>query len=257
MTSDVLAGLPARWRADRLILSDSSRWSGLEWSGDDDGVLLVLSSAGMPGVSLFGRGDGAAVDRAAVLVAGQHELVRWMSVPRTSQPSRAVLDALGLVPFSRWDWLCADTAPPRVPGEDQVRRLDPVLDADAIRACLQESNPQTSADPLAPGEVGWWGVDDGANLVGVVGVAARGATDGRASWHLHGLGVRPAARGAGIGSALTAVATRAGLDDGAAWVSLGIYADNATARRLYHRLGYRTEVELSSFAPATADRPPA
>lgn len=257
MTQDVLAAAPPRWQTDRLLLSDRSRWSGVDVHGDDDGVLLVVRSAGHPGASLLGRGDGPTVDRLVADVAGRLGAVRWMSVPRTSRPAAAVLGALGLEPFSTWDWLSSATVPPRVAVEDRVARLDPVLEADAIRACLAASNPGTSADPEDPGEVGWWGVRDGAGLVGVVGVTGRGATAGRTSWHLHGLGVRDEARGAGLGSALTAVATRTGLDAGAAWVGLGIYASNDAARRLYHRLGYRTEAELSSFAPASADRPPA
>jgi ribosomal protein S18 acetylase RimI-like enzyme len=257
VTSHVLAGLPPRWQADRLLLSDRSRWAGQEAYGDDDGVLLVVRAADLPGVSLLGRGAGPVVDRLVADVAGRHDLVRWMSVPRASRPAPDVLDALGLVPFSAWDWMSCDAAPPSVAGEDRVERLDPVRDAVEIRACLTASNPGTSADPEAPGEIGWWGVRDGTTLTGVVGVTGRGATAGRTSWHLHGLGVRAEARGSGLGSALTAAATRAGLADGAEWVGLGIYASNDVARRLYHRLGYRTHVEMASFAPESADRPPA
>ena len=257
MTADVLAGLPTRWQADRFLLSDRSRWAELEAYGDDDGVLLVVRSAGLPGVSLLGRGDGHVVDRLVADVSDRFDVVRWMSVPRASCPAPGALDSLGLVPFSAWDWMSSDVAPPAVTGEERVVRLDPVRDAGAIRACLAVSNPGTSADPEAPGEIGWWGVRDGTTLTGVVGVTGRGATAGRTSWHLHGLGVRAEARGSGLGSALTAVATRTGLADGAAWVGLGIYASNDGARRLYRRLGYRTDVEMSSFAPEHADRPPA
>lgn len=259
MSADVLTGLPRRWRADRLLCSDRARWAAVEPFGDDEGVLLVVSAHEQPGVSLLGRGDGATVDRLveAVVDGGRLDLVRWMSVPRTSRPTPRVLDALGLTPFSAWDWMASDTEPPATPGEDRVRRLDPSRDAEAIRSCLAEANPSTSADPTAAGEIGWWGVDGGSGLAGVVGVAARAASDGGASWHLHGLGVRPVARGTGVGSALAAVATRTGLAAGAEWVSLGLYSSNDTARRLYERLGFRTEAELSSFAPTGADRPPA
>lgn len=76
------------------------------------------------------------------------------------------------------------------------------------------------------------------------------------SWHLHGLGVVPELRGTGLGTALSATAVRAGLAAGAQWVSLGMYARNDDARRIYHRLGFRTDAELTSFSPAGADRPP-
>lgn len=257
MTEDVLARLPARWRADRLLSGDRSRWTDVEPFGDDDGLLLAVRADGRPGVTLLGRGDGARVDRALVAAVGRLDDVRWMSLPRTSRPSAEVLRALRLRPFSTWDWMASDTVPPTVAGEDLVRSLDLRRDAAAIRDCLAGSNPTTSADPESAGEIGWWGVEDHRSLVGVVGVSARAATGDRASWHVHGLGVRPEARGTGLGSALTAVATRTGLAEGAEWVSLGLYASNDTARRLYARLGFRTEAELSSFAPAEADRPPA
>ena len=259
MTADVLSGLPPRWRADRLLCGDRSRWAEVEPNGDDSGVLLVLRAHGQPGVSLLGRGLGPTVDRLvlAAVESERFDAVRWMSVPRTCRPSAQTLDALRLAPFSTWDWMASDTVPDIVPGEDLVRRLDPVLDAAAIRSCLAESNPRTSADPTAASEVGWWGVGDDGRLDGVVGVTARSGRGTGTSWHLHGLGVRPASRGRGLGAALTAVATRSGLTLGAEWVSLGLYEENHTARRLYERLGYRTEAEFVSFAPKGADRPPA
>lgn len=250
--ADVLELLPPRWRQDRMLLGDRTRWGAVEVLGDDDGVLLVIDGPQRP--VLLGRGDPGVVDG---LVAGLDlGAARWMSVPRHSVPGPTALARLGLVPFSTWDWLSTDASPPPVPGEDAVRRLDPVADADAIRACLRLANPGTSADPTGPGEVGWWGVDGDGALAGVVGVAERAGPGDGLSWHVHGLGVLPGLRGSGVGTALTAAATRAGLAEGAAWVSLGMYAQNDDARRIYHRLGYRTDAELSSFAPATADRPP-
>ena len=258
MTAHVLTGLPARWRTDRMLCAEREHWDGVRWTGDDDALLLVVSSHRRPGVSLLGRGDGALVDRlVAELVATRLTDARWMSLPRTARPSRAVLDALGLVPFSTWDWLSADAAPPVLDGEARVRRLEPVRESDAIRACLAAANPQTSADPTAPGEVGWWGVDGRTELAGVVGVSVRAGISEGVSWHLHGLAVRDEYRGAGLGTALTAACTRAGLTRGAEWVSLGMYASNDPARRIYHRLGYRTEAEFASFSPPDADRPPA
>ncbi|MEZ0449628.1 GNAT family N-acetyltransferase [Cellulomonas sp. ICMP 17802] len=251
--ADVLELLPPRWREDRMLLTDRARWDAVEVLGDDDGVLLVLGGADRP--NLFGRGDPRVVDR---LVAGlDRGAARWMSVPRGSAPAPEVLDRLALVPFSTWDWLSTSVAPPAdVPGERSVRRLDPVAEADAIRACLGAANPGTSADPTGPEEIGWWGVEVDGSLVGVVGAAERGGPGDARSWHVHGLGVLPGMRGTGMGTALTAAVTREGLAGGASWVSLGMYAQNAGARRIYHRLGYRTEAELTSFSPAGAERPP-
>lgn len=249
--ADLLERLPPRWREDRMIVGDRSRWDAVEVHGDDDGLLLVLGGPERP--TLLGRGDAGVVDG---LVAGlDRGAVRWMSVPRGSAPTADTLARLALVPFSQWDWMTSDVAPPAVPGEREVRRLDPVGDAEAIRACLRVANPGTSADPTGPDELGWWGVGDG-ELVGVVGASERSGPGDARSWHVHGLGVLPGQRGTGLGSALTAAVTRAGLEHGASWVSLGMYADNDDARRIYHRLGYRTEAELTSFSPAGAATPP-
>lgn len=235
-----------------MIVGDRSRWGDVEVHGDDDGLLLVIGGPERP--TLLGRGEVAVVD---ALVGGlDRGAVRWMSVPRGSQPTAGTLARLDLVPFSHWDWLASDVVPPAVAGEHEVRRLDPVRDAEAIRACLRVANPGTSADPTGPDELGWWGVDGDGVLVGVVGASERSGPGDGLSWHVHGLGVLPGLRGSGLGTALTAAVTRAGLAEGASWVSLGMYADNAGARRIYHRLGYRTEAELTSFSPAGADRPP-
>lgn len=249
---DVLEVLPPRWREDRMLLGDRSRWSAVEVLGDDDAVVLVIGGPDRP--SLLGRGDPASVDR---LVAAQDVgHARWMSVPRGSRPRADVLARLDLVPFSTWDWLSTDAAPPGVAGESSVVRLDPQADADRIRTCLHSANPETSADPTAPDELGWWGVEVDRALGGVVGVSARRGVRDDASWHVHGLGVLPTLRGSGMGTALTAAATRAGVLAGASWVSLGMYAQNDTARRIYRRLGFRTDAELTSFGPAGSERPP-
>ncbi|MBC7291242.1 MAG: GNAT family N-acetyltransferase, partial [Actinotalea sp.] len=169
-----------------------------------------------------------------------------------------ILDALGLEPFSTWDWLLTEAPPAPVAGEDAVVRLDPRAEGGAVADCLAEANPGTTADPTGPHEAAWVGVrDDDGRLLGVFGAQVRGGADDTGfSWHLHGLGVRPAARGRGLGAALTAVLTRAGFAAGAQWVSLGMYADNDAARRIYHRLGYVTLAEFSSYGPAGSARPP-
>lgn len=250
--ADLLEVLPPRWRQDRMLLGDRVRWDAVEAVGDDDAVLLLVGGPERP--SLLGRGDPVLVERLVDrLDVGP---ARWMSVPRGAHPNAETVARLGLVPFSTWEWLSTDVVPPAVDGEGTVRALDLDTDADAIRACLREANPGTSADPAGPHEIGWWGVEVDGALGGVVGVVERGGPGDGRSWHLHGLGVRPHLRGTGTGTALTAAVVRAALTAGASWVSLGMYAQNDTARRLYHRLGFRTDAEFRSFAPPEADRPP-
>jgi ribosomal protein S18 acetylase RimI-like enzyme len=171
-------------------------------------------------------------------------------LPADDDVPAALRAALGVRPATAWDWMAA-LAPPAGPSsaDRAVVRLDPVADLEAIRACLAQANPGTQADPSHPDEAGWWGVRDGDRLLGVIGAAARLGDPDRAdaSWHLHGLGTLPPARGQGIGGLLTAAATRAGFDAGVDWVSLGMYASNQTARRVYLRLGFAVEGRFTSY----------
>lgn len=264
--SALRARLPARWRAHRALLGGDGRWDEAHVVGDDEAVLLATPSG--TGPSLFGLGEagrvGALLTREVVALgsgslldrAGLVERARWLTVPRGTTIPPDALAVLRLAPFSTWDWLAADAAPASAAVDPRVVRLDPTGDADAIRACLATANPATSADPTRPGEAGWWGVTGPEGLLGVVGASARGGDGGRpASWHLHGLGVLPDARGAGIGTALAAAVLVEGLAAGCAFVSLGMYADNVRARRVYERLGFRTELECASYGPHGADRP--
>ncbi|HWS58570.1 MAG TPA: GNAT family N-acetyltransferase [Actinotalea sp.] len=259
----VPASLPPAWRRDRLLLGDRGHGALVEVRGDDRAVLVVLDRPGR--VTLLGRGAADAVVHRLVELVGDpsarsliHD-VGWMSVPRGAVVPPSVLVTLGLTAFSTWDWMATQAVPPGVDGEDAVVRLDRTGDAPAIRACLEAANPGTAANPQDRGEVGWWGVRGPSGLVGVVGAVRRaGDPHGRdASWHLHGLGVRPAARRQGLGAALTAAATRSALDGAADWVSLGHYAQNVAARRVYRRLGFVTEGEFASFGPPRATHPPA
>ena len=239
--------------------------------GDDEAVLLELDHEGR--ITLLGLGDAGRV-RALVGAAG-HRRVGWMTIPRIGagpagflgEPSDdgprhsaeedldlAVQRRLGVGPASAWDWLVTAVRPTDV--DPAVVRLDPAAEREAILDCLRESNPDTSADPGHPGEAAWFGVRGDGALLGVIGAGElRGAPEGGdRSWHLHGLGVRPAARGRGLGGALTAAATAAGLDAGADWVSLGMYASNTVARRVYERLGFTVEGRFTSYravAPVT------
>ena len=67
--------------------------------------------------------------------------------------------------------------------------------------------------------------------------AAKRTTFDGASY-LSSIGTRPAFRGRGLGAVATAVATREAIAEGSRLVHLGVFSDNATARRLYERLGF-------------------
>lgn len=64
------------------------------------------------------------------------------------------------------------------------------------------------------------------------------------SWILNDLYVDPAARSHGVGEALMQAARELGVASGAAEIFLQTARDNATAQRLYERLGYQRDDEF-------------
>ena len=76
-----------------------------------------------------------------------------------------------------------------------------------------------------------------ATLDGMPAAVARRATfDGLS--YLSSIGTLEAARGHGLGRAITAAAMVDGADAGSEIVHLGVFADNAVAKRLYEGLGF-------------------
>ena len=108
-------------------------------------------------------------------------------------------------------------------------------DEPGIVALIDEDSPRHSARPGDSDVLRWCVVrgDDGRLLAcaalveHVPGVA-----------HLASIVTRADQRGRGLGRAVTAWITRRLLDGGAPVVTLGMYADNDVARRLYRDLGY-------------------
>ena len=253
--------IPPPFDTDRLLLAERADWERARIARTERAVLLVRPSA--QGDILFARGEehdvldlldaeGRLRHRAGA------EPALWLSAPRTVAVPAWVLDALRLAPFSQWDWMSIATAPaaPATGEGVLVRELDRVGEADVVLDVLRRANPRSTADPRAEAEVAWWGAFRHEELLGAFGARReQGASDDGFSWHLHGLAVLEEARGAGVGAALTAALTREALARGADWVSLGLYAENDAARRLYRRLGFELLAAMSSYGPVTATRP--
>lgn len=251
----LLARLPAALRSRRDVLDGQEHWADATVLATCD-LAAVLSRPGPAGTLVWAVGDVHQLEQVVPhALAACVAPLRWVTAPRAVRVAPDVLAAAGVVPCTRWDRFTADVAPAPQAGEDVVVPLDPAGDGTAIASCLDLANPTTHARPGAPDDAGWWGVRDHAGgLLGVLGVAARpGARV--PSRHLHGLGVVPAARGRGLGAALTSRATRHALGAGAPWVSLGMYADNTPARRIYVSLGFRLDAENAGYGPPGATRP--
>lgn len=255
MRSAVAPGLPSVLRERRDVLDQWEHWAtGRVAAAGRGAAVLVRGGGSQCAVWALGDADELTGLLPGVLTA-EPAGPRWVTAPRATHVPPAVLARAGLVHRSSWDRFSVDVAPAPRPGEGDVVLLDVDRDAAALTACLDLANPTTHARPGAPDDAAWWGVRDGNALVGVVGAAWRSGRDGSRSVHLHGLGVVPTARGRGLGTALVAVATRHALAGGAPWVALGMYSDNAPARRVYAGLGYRVDAENAGYGPPGTDRP--
>lgn len=162
--------------------------------------------------------------------------------------------ALGLPSeASRWKWMWADEplrvdAPPGDFPDLAVERLTsgPATGATAaeIGGCLERAFPNASIGPHAPEALGWWGVRDHGQLIGVT--SALRVADGGAP-HLSALGVDPAARGRGVGRQLLAGAVSDLLAEGYPFASLGVYTANEPAWSMYERIGFRHGPSFTTY----------
>ncbi|WP_116953542.1 GNAT family N-acetyltransferase [Jiangella endophytica] len=210
----------------------------VRWDHDQAGFGRAWSLGGAVGWTVQGRrglalmalGSGAEAGR---LVTAALDLV---PVPRIAVP----VDALPYVGTALgegddWDWFWTTAAPVPRPGERTVVALRPA-DAADLAELLRVSSPRTSAQPGDPRVRTWFGQRDASGRL-VACAAERDQAPG--VWHLQAIATHPAHRGRGYGADVTAAATRVGLTNGATAVTLGMYADNHVARRMYERLGFR------------------
>ncbi|MEJ5915768.1 GNAT family N-acetyltransferase [Pseudokineococcus sp. 1T1Z-3] len=241
-------------------------------AGDDAGPDLFLrwqlSPASVHRAWAAGRGVAVLADRRrgrSLVAVGPAEdavtLVRAVldeaapevvTLPRGTPDLLAATDPVWrqrLVGGDDWDWSWTDAAPAEpLPGEADVVVLDvetrerPGADADAVRALVAAASPRSSAQPGDPQVRSWMGVRDGRDVLACV---ASTSDDGGAAPHLAAVATHPAHRGRGLGAAVTAALTRRLLRENPV-VTLGMYADNDVARRLYARLGWTCSHRFSS-----------
>lgn len=254
--------LLAAFAPHRILLAERDEWREGRVAVLGDSLLVARARPNGDNIMVLGEAEDV-VD----LLDGEARLhyrsnapgAMWLSAPRSVTVPPWVLDALRLAPATEWDWMAIDQLPVDEP-DRPIQRFDPLPDdrwVEETRDLLTRANPASTADPLGSAEVAWFGATGKGELVGVVGARlAQGdpTREGSFSWHLHGLAVSPGARRAGYGAALTLAAVRAGLEAGADWVSLGLYADNDDARRIYQRLGFRLEAAMASYAPSSLAR---
>ncbi|MFD6177599.1 MULTISPECIES: GNAT family N-acetyltransferase [unclassified Isoptericola] len=269
------ASLPARWAQHPVVVAEAAHggWDASHSWSDGDALLVRLRwreriDGGRPfavdhaptGVSVLGVGDPAGAARLVLAAEAELAAVGGLGpVVRASMPrgTHAALSGHGgavpppfdRAPFDAWDWMCATAPPPAPPpaqpGEDRVAELTSAEERAEAAACLAVANPGGEL-PVDEPRSRWWGWRDDDGVVrGVAGASRR--VPGR-PWTLGSIGTDPAWRGRGIAAAVTGAATRAGLAE-SPMVTLGVYAHNAAARRLYLRLGFDLVQEFESSRP--------
>lgn len=189
-------------------------------------------------------GDSDAVEQVLLALRDEGHVaargVSSLSVPQSHGhllPRHFAIDGGG-----DWEWLWTTTQPSRAAGEEDLVVLDDTSDADEIRGLTHTHSPRGEGDPGAGTTELWLGLRDADGALIAVGGMQRLASGAP---HLAGIVVATPHRGHGLGHAVTAALTRRALNDSGV-CTLGMYSDNATARNLYHRLGYCTAYAWAS-----------
>ncbi|HEX8970858.1 GNAT family N-acetyltransferase [Oryzihumus sp.] len=206
------------------------------WAVEGAVAVLRRTPSGRTVLALLGSPAGvealvasAAADPSLVADHG----VRAISLPQPLEPLLEKHFRVG--PGARWEWLWTQAAPEPHPGETTLVGLDNTADAGELLAFLADASPTASARPGDDGNEWWVGARDATGALVACGAMQR---TGGGSPHLASIAVRPDRRGQGLGAAVTAALTRRAVAlDGVS--TLGMYSDNAVARSLYLRLGYR------------------
>lgn len=203
---------------------------------------------------LFGVGGAAQVarllDRAAEEEPGSVGSVRYATLARgawdaTGEAARSVLhvDPEG----SSWDWMWTDRPLGDAdPSGAERLPLTPAAAAE-VAELLHRAHPTASTAADDERLLGWWGVRQDGRLMAVIGavVLAPGLPG-----HLVSLGVDPAVRGQRLAGVVMAAAVRDILGMrpavGEPMVSLGLYAHNDVARRVYLRHGFELRHRFTS-----------
>jgi GNAT superfamily N-acetyltransferase len=203
-----------------------------------EGATAWLGVDAEEGVSyLSALGDPAAVGDLVARLLPELPPRQRITVPRGTP---AHLPAWVGMAGTDWDFRWLTAAPAVQRGESQVV---PVCDDDELTALLAAASPTAWVQPGDAAARRWVGVRDGAGALVACAADTSAATG---VGHLSSIAVLPAARGRGLGRAVTAALTRRLLAEGNDLVALGMYADNTVARGVYDALGYVDDHRFTS-----------
>lgn len=217
------------------------------WTAGRSALMVRQRHTGDTGLAAVGDADDIAGLFRYVQDSPDRALIDGLctvTVPRDHWPAIApTLEGTGT--GGDWDWMWTDR-PPDGPPDPRLVTLDDTADATELIALNARDSPTSESEPGSGRTELWIGVRDDEGAIIAAGALHR--TPGGAP-HLAGIVVAGDHRGSGLGAAVTAGLTRAALvADGriTGLCTLGMYADNEPARRLYGRLGFRTAHEFAS-----------
>ena len=193
-------------------------------------LLLWLGNPRSPVVHWIGPGEGGEL-LAPALPPRPFVAVVPPGVEGVVRDARGPIETYPLLGMRRGP----GPAPPVAPAARRLRAAD----TEALRALAQEfPGALTSSYAIAePERELIWGVFDGLRLVGV----ARAQVALPDIWVIGGVFTVPDARNRGVAGATTGALVRAATGAGAA-AGLWVREENAAARRVYERLGFRVAV---------------
>ncbi|WP_051264737.1 GNAT family N-acetyltransferase [Nakamurella lactea] len=226
------------------------------WALGRSAVMFRDTHSGLRGVAAIGEPDELAVLLGDL--ADQPEIANLQTVTVARAALATIAQVLPIGDSGGdWDWMWTDVAPPAQPAEDRLVVLDDVADADELIALNSADNPTAESEPGTGRTEVWLGIRDAKDAIIAAGALHRNAAG---TPHLTGIVTAADHRGRGLGAAVTAGLTRIALEVSGRFAgvsSLGVYAGNDGARRIYRRLGYRTAQKLASRRMTTPDRGPA
>lgn len=212
------------------------RITGMAWSGFG-AYVWQGTHRGEPGITGIGSPKGAA--HLVEAIVRDHRDLRHASLPRGWIEHTTP----GLVEYKAdWDWFWTEKAP-------DVRSLSAHVswltarDEPAVRALLEDAMPDAAAWPGDARVRRWAGIRD-AELR--LAACAADTSYSPAVGHMSAVATATDQRRKGHAVALVGWMTSQYLDEGADLVTLGMYADNEAARRLYGQLGFTCQHRFTS-----------
>jgi GNAT superfamily N-acetyltransferase len=181
---------------------------------------------------------GAAPQVAGLVTQAWDELDERPTGVTMARPAAGHLpDRVKVTDFDPWNWRWTTEAPAAVQNEGRVEQL---TDTTELKGFLKLYNPTST---VAPGDSRcrvWAGVRDTSSGDLLACGTYAGYYNVPVTPYLASIATATAARGQGLGAAVTAFLTRRALADTGV-CTLGVGAGNTVAQRVYTRLGYRDD----------------